>query len=86
VRCWTWGAGGQGEVYLAMGSGVTPNQTSSVIQMPESYLDQMLWRWCQYLMGILVSVLGWLVGNGDATFVFVRASHQIHRSGVRLLA
>jgi len=31
-------------VYFAMGSGVTPNQASSVIQMPLSYCSQILKR------------------------------------------
>ena len=32
-----------------MGSGVTPNQASSVIQMPSSYFSHILNRWNQYL-------------------------------------
>lgn len=35
--------------YFAIGSGVTPNHESSVIQMPLSYLSQILKRWNQYL-------------------------------------
>ena len=38
-------------LYFAMGSGVTPNQASSVIQMPWSYFSQILNRWNQYLGG-----------------------------------
>jgi hypothetical protein len=37
------------DMYFAMGSGVTPNQASSVIQMPWSYCSQILNRWNQYL-------------------------------------
>lgn len=40
---------GLGAVYFAMGSGVTPNHASSVIQIPLSYLSQILKRWNQYL-------------------------------------
>lgn len=36
-------------MYFAMGSGVTPNQASSVIQMPLPYCSQILKRWNQYL-------------------------------------
>jgi hypothetical protein len=36
-------------MYFAMGSGVTPNQASSVIQIPLSYFSQILKRWNQYL-------------------------------------
>lgn len=35
--------------YFAIGSGVTPNQASSVIQMPSWYFCHILKRWCQYL-------------------------------------
>lgn len=38
--------------YFAMGSGVTPNHASSVIQTPLSYLSQILKRWNQYLYRI----------------------------------
>lgn len=33
------------EAYFAIGSGVTPYQASSVIQIPQSYRENMLWRW-----------------------------------------
>lgn len=35
----------------AIGSGVTPNQRSSVIQTPSSYLKKMSYRCHQYLRG-----------------------------------
>ena len=34
--------------YFATGSGVTPNQASSVIQMPSSYFEKMSYLCCQY--------------------------------------
>lgn len=40
------------DAYFAMGSGVTPNHASSVIQMPFSYLSQILNRWNQYLHSV----------------------------------
>ena len=41
VSCALWRSG---QTYFAMGSGVTPNHASSVIQMPLSYLSQILTR------------------------------------------
>lgn len=35
--------------YSATGSGVTPNHASSVIQIPSSYREKMLYRWEKYL-------------------------------------
>lgn len=52
VRCYALGEGGEGkevqqnrrESYFATGSGVTPYHASSVIQIPSSYRENMLWR------------------------------------------
>lgn len=44
-------------IYFAMGSGVTPNQASSVIHMPLSYFSQILKRWNQYLPQVSIRLV-----------------------------
>jgi hypothetical protein len=72
-----------GSAHVATGSGVTPNHVSSVIQIPSSYLEKMLYRWCQYLK--IVSVAG-NEFEPEYTFEYPRAGRHSRRNAVHWVA